>query len=73
MHVPKTIQRGNMPTRVLIQNQLEEGGGYLEPERLAFDVLLPLPEQHLEVLPAAPHLNCSQYAKVPELVVWGPT
>ena len=64
MRIPKAVQPSNMPMRVLIQN-IMGGTEPFEAERLAFDVLLPLPEEHQKV----PHLVldqiCSGNAKMP--------
>ena len=47
MRTPKIVQTGSMPTRVIIQNKMRGANGL--GKRLAFDVLLPLPEEHLKV------------------------
>lgn len=47
MRVHKTVQSDLLPTRVLIQNRTGDAFSHNSPERVAFDVLLELPEEHL--------------------------
>ena len=64
MRISKAVQPSIMPTRVLIQSMMSDFE-YHGAERLAFAVLLPLPEEHQKV----PHLVldqiCSGNAKMP--------